>query len=571
MNLLPSESLTSVSNFQTAELVSAAAVLSTLEVRQARMSKQVSYTNTVQGRQTIEMTERKATENAAADSAAGAESTASLAQTLADGGQDSYDENSLAPGTSSDPASIEALNAEVGGVFEGSAEASSPSPALEAETSLLESKIAESRQKIDNIKEDILSIDSVLENRANGLLPEPKLNTSGVSQALDNIIAELSTNLTEEEKTTLKESLVQTASQSMEAFDKFVENALIKPYTENKSRINAIPAQIYKRPVEKEKEPIFDLVYGPPVASTDRFVLSEDGIYYDSREGGIPSIFMKKITADFWKHEFGPNRGGKGLTYSDAEFDKFADTIFSDSFAETSPKVENFYKYDDILTSLRKDKELELMDVSSTIEDLVASGYSSDSAMVMNYLESYGAVPHSYETQIKVREKQLQLAAIFGPFIVTDETHPLGPGHFFEESLPLNIGGMLSPLCGTDRAGNINFDEGIGDTNTKHSEVNNPKVSDHLILTSLERIPVNDFSYLKRSALVPSIDVQERFTLLSSDLDDVIKPMTPKYVTAPEKGISIIPSFAIPTLAEMDGLTPPGITLSRERHPTSGA
>ena len=315
-NLMPSEALTSMSNFQTAALDAEQSLLSTLQTREARLSRQVSYTNTVNGRQTTELTERKSTENQMADTAKGAASTASLAQTLSEGGQEPYEEGSLAPGTTSDAASIEEMNSDIDSMFE---DIELDDIMMVAQLALLGVQIADSRQKVDAIQADLNTTNDVLEKRASGELPEPVLNTEALEAALSNILDELSVNLSEEERANLESSMNNSMSQSMEAFETFVEKALVEPYNENRNRINAIKAQILKYTESEEEQPLFDLVYAPPKATKDQFVLSQDGIYYDSRDGGIPGIFTKKITSDYWKLKFGPNKGGKGIKYSEEE------------------------------------------------------------------------------------------------------------------------------------------------------------------------------------------------------------------------------------------------------------
>ena len=551
MNLMPSESLVSLSNLQAALQAALEARLSTLETREARLSKQVSYTNTVNGRQTVEMKERKATENQAADAAAGAAATANLAKTLSDGGQEAYDPESLPEGTEADEGAIESLVNDVEGFIEDyNLDTISTAISILSQLAGLAGSIASTSTDLAAAKSTQDDINNVLEKRAAGELPEPILNTPALEEAFNQILSDLSQNLTEDETHQLEDSMQQALTTDSDKYTKFVQDNIVKPFAENKAAIAAVRAQLFKTEPKNDSEPIFDLVYGPPLATSHRFVLSEDGIYYDSRSGGIPAIFTKTITSNYWKLQFGANKGGRGVEYSDEQYDKFSETIFSDSFTDTNDKVKAFYLYDDILNSYTQDRKLQLQDVSGTIVDLMSvSGYAASSAMVKNYQEAIGSVSYAYDEKIKVRKKQLQLAALFGPYEVTDETHALGPGHF----LKLKVIPLLnqSPICGSDIPGTTDFSEGTGlsgvdETTTSGSTTFTPFRS----LENIERIPINDFSYLKLSALIPSIDVQARFTLMSSDLDDVVNPYPPTYLTEPVKGISLIPELAINPLGE---------------------
>ena len=549
MNLMPSESLVSLSNLQAAQQAALEARLSTLETREARLSKQVSYTNTVNGRQTVEMKERKATENQAADAAAGAAATANLAKTLSDGGQEAYDPESLPEGTEADEGAIESLVNDVEGFIEDyNLDTISTAISILSQLAGLAGSIASTSTDLSVAVSTQDDINNVLEKRAAGELPEPILNTPALEEAFEKILGDLSQNLSADETHQLSQSMQQALTTDSDKYSKFVQDNLVKPFTENKAAIAAVRAQLFKTESVDASEPIFDLVYGPPMATTNRFVLSEDGIYYDSRSGGIPSIYTERITSNYWKLQFGANKGGRGVEYSDEQYNKFSETIFSDSFTDTNNKVKSFYLHDDILNSYDQDRKLQLQDVSGTIVDLMASGYAASSAMVKNYQEAIGSVSYAYDEKIKVRKKQLQLAALFGPYEVTDESSPLGPGHFLER-VTVPVVSRL-PICGSDISGTTQFDDETPPDRRGDIVFSGLNVHSEINLNAIDRIPINDFSYLKLSSLIPSISVQERFTLMSSDLDDVINPYPPTYLTEPEKGISIIPEFAINSLGE---------------------
>ena len=175
------------------------------------------------------------------------------------------------------------------------------------------------------------------------------------------------------------------------------------------------------------------------------------GFITDSRSGGIPYITAAKINASSWKLRYASNRGGKGEVYSDAQLSRFADTIISDEFVNDSGSVKDFYKYDDILRGVENDRDLQVQDISGKIDDLIASGYTPDSAIIKNYKESYAGVGHTYERKIKKRKKQLQVAALFGPFGVTTSGDVRGEGLFFRKDAPQEENAVEN-VCGSNRS-----------------------------------------------------------------------------------------------------------------------
>ena len=74
---------------------------------------------------------------------------------------------------------------------------------------------------------------------------------------------------------------------------------------------------------------------------------------------------------------------------------------------------------------------------------MIVAGYDASSAIIKNYKESYASIGHAYENKIKSARKQLQIAALFGPFGVTTSGSPQGLGQFYRQSTRRLLNGKL--------------------------------------------------------------------------------------------------------------------------------
>ena len=70
---------------------------------------------------------------------------------------------------------------------------------------------------------------------------------------------------------------------------------------ENAAAIAVIASQVLGTDEEEEEATTFRTAYGPPVSTSGKFILSEDGIYYDSRKGSIPYVTAMKVDARSWE------------------------------------------------------------------------------------------------------------------------------------------------------------------------------------------------------------------------------------------------------------------------------
>ena len=571
LNLLPNTALAALSNSLTGQALGAANALSAKEARATKLNGYNEIHSVAGGKTTVDLVRAEDTLNAGAEQVAGPASVAGLAQTLADTGTEAYDPATLAPGTTGSPSEITSMNTELDAQQAGATDLSFQSKTLDLQKINLAVQMAADRDKMDTLTAGLDQVNAVLQKRSAGDLPNPVLNYEAVGGAIQSLIDDLRAGnavpgwpggLSEQQINDIQARLNAASSQDLAYFEKYVKNNLVEPFAENSARLDIIAAQLGITDAQDVfDEDTFTTVFGPPVSYKGKFVLSQDGIYYDSRQGGIPYFTSQKINQVSWHLRYASNKGGKGEIFDPENMDRFSETVFSFEYKEESSKVLNFYKYDDILRALRNDRDLRILDVSAKIDDLVASGYSQDSAIIKNYKENYAAVAYGYDTKVNIRKKQLQIAAIFGPFGVTDATDVRGAGVFWIN----NELDFISPksLCGSDQDGFIlDYDEltqGNGSTvlgeGAGDSKVAIPNIR------YIERVPINDFTYLKDLGLVPSLATQKTAMLHSSDFDNTTLPMAPNYLTAgPGSPIDAIPELSIAPYGETGWVNTSGDT-----------
>ena len=431
------------------------------------------------------------------------------------------------PGTAeSTPQELTAMIAENNAYFAQAGPPSNSSPeltstiaALGMKRTLLQNEVAE----ID-ITQGLINI--ILTQRGTGEQVEPKLNIAALSM---------------DELATPYKAVVAAA---VEETKRFVDNAVIAPFSNNRNLIAALNSQLSGI---EGIAPTFDLEYGPPISAGNNFVLSRDGLYYDSRNEKVPQIVPNVLSSTMWTLEFDSNKGGRGVTFNEDESTPEGGTIFDleMDLGINNQRVLDFYRYDDVLQQFVDDRQSQLTTVSGYISEIMLEGYSETDALVQSYYSQLGAVVATYHSKIKRRKRQLEIAAIYGrnAFFVTAKDHPLGEGVFFKFIPP--VGKSYEYLLTYD-----DLDEetktttwlttGGGDTvawDTENNEVAAAPNSYNVIAKEgmweeVPRIPINDFSYLK-STEVP-LAMQRKITLFSEDLDTIIAPYQAQYVIAPD-------------------------------------
>ncbi len=231
---------------------------------------------------------------------------------------------------------------------------------------------------------------------------------------------------------------------------------------------------------EETENEIFRLVFGPPKTKTGKFLLSTDGLYFDSQSGsGLElalSVLEKrrsKITDERkWKFDFDPNIGGKGIEISNEWVNTYIGTLFDSNIIDDSPHLRDYYNSDHFLQTLYGQKDKLIYDLSASITPLIAQ-YGANSAIVQNMKQGLYSEDSRHQDKIRRRKKQIELAvkipSIFGA-------------------------GKFSP-------GNI---------------------------------PINDFSYMREYNLAVALGKQRALTFNSAEVSGVVLPYKPKYTILPD-------------------------------------
>ena len=267
-----------------------------------------------------------------------------------------------------------------------------------------------------------------------------------------------------------------------------------------------------------EVEPIFRLVYGPPKSKSGQYLLSEDGLYYDSQGrryqgGSLPSEADIGFVPDpsKWKLEHPANLGGKGTSFSIKELERYFDTILDVGQIDDSDNLKIYYDKDTFLTALFGQKNVAVHELKKQREKLEASGYTEDSALIINIKQQLFSTLDEYDRKINKRKKQIEVAV------------------------------KSQDLFGTENF----FRPG--------------------------EVPVNDFSYLGNINLNISIQKQRILTFDHGEVEDIVLPIRPTFVraTAANRRTIIDPievadmgTGAIVDLNEVSSTTSPALTVT---------
>jgi hypothetical protein len=363
------------------------------------------------------------------------------------------------------------------------------------------------------VLEDIGKITATLEKRAQGTEEEPRLNYS-IFETVE-----------------LDESDLNTITEHQN----FIANKIVRPIKANKAALQAYEAQ-KKGQKDETIELLFEInLVGPPISTDGKFILSETGLYYDSRNGGIPEVVADSLLFNSWKLTQAPNKGGKGIHYNKFDLEEYSKTVFSEDYLETNSTVEKLYEIDKVLENIEQDKSKHIGIVSSQINELIASGYAVSSSFILNSHRSVTAIAESYDVKLRKRKKQLQLAGLFGKYVLTNSDFPLG-----ENSILLRTEDYIEKLLIPQLPFTTQW-QVTDDLIYAFIVQNNEKV----IYEIIPIIPINDFSFLKGTGLIPTIESQKEISLQSGDVNDVVLPIKTKYVKSLKQNTLFIQDFSI--------------------------
>lgn len=228
-------------------------------------------------------------------------------------------------------------------------------------------------------------------------------------------------------------------------------------------------------------ESVFRLEAGPPKSRSGKFVLSVDGLYYDSQVSGIEPALLELAereddvrfeeggfyNGDLWRLEFDPSIGGRGIPTTSNDLRYYFNSILDPNIIDDSRGVTKFYDQDELLLSLEGQKDRKVFDVSADIQQLIDSG--SSIAVIDNMRQVMISETSHFQDKINKRKKQIELAVKIPAF--------------------LGKGPQYTP-------GNV---------------------------------PVNDFSYLAGSNFLLDIENQRSIVLDQADVTGVVLPLEVKY------------------------------------------
>jgi hypothetical protein len=164
-----------------------------------------------------------------------------------------------------------------------------------------------------------------------------------------------------------------------------------------------------------EDKPIFRLVYGPPRSRFGQFILSNDGIYFDSQTSGIvPALVYlndkrtSQSKSDQWKLNQDPNLGGRGDSFSTEDLKLYLNTILDFNIIDDSDFLKPYYDKDGFLQELMGNRNKRIYDLSSQINQLETD--NAPQSIIYNYKQSLISENSTLQEPINKRKKQIELA-----------------------------------------------------------------------------------------------------------------------------------------------------------------
>ena len=239
---------------------------------------------------------------------------------------------------------------------------------------------------------------------------------------------------------------------------------------------------------ETTEDPIFRLEFGPPMSKQGQFLLSVDGLYYDSQTrtyasgSDVPTVADLQFipAADKWRLDHSPNLGGRGGSYSLEDLGTYVDTIFDIDKIDESEILKSYYDADHFLQVLVSQKNKRLDDIHSNLRDLRVSGYDGNSALYLNYEQQIISEGASFTRKINKRKKQIEVA------------------------------------------------------------VKTPDLYGSTVIYLPGEVPINNFSFLSSINLNIEISKQKNLSFDHGEVSGVVLPIVPKFVRASESTQSVV-------------------------------
>jgi hypothetical protein len=243
-----------------------------------------------------------------------------------------------------------------------------------------------------------------------------------------------------------------------------------------------------------QEEDVFRLTFGPPETTTGQYVLTQDGLYYDSQSGGLDPVFTAISgiiePGDRWRYDYDPNLGGKGRKIDVDSLNKFADNIFDPSRIDDSIGMQDYYDQDHFLKVIKQQRDKLIFDLSSDLASF-ESQFGADSSIVLNQKQLIISEIANHTDKMNRRKKQIEVAV----------------------KAPQIYGGRTSPL----------YPPG--------------------------EVPINDFSYLADYNLQVDLEKQKALIFEQAEVEGIVLPLNPKFVRSSAKAGSVgYEHLQIPTI-----------------------
>jgi hypothetical protein len=352
--------------------------------------------------------------------------------------------------------------------------------------------------QIDSIKECIENYNNYL-SYSGGAAGDERMRLAGISPERYQNLVDQSFGIDKEELFDAL-SFKLKALESMQRIDAEIgarlrnekpEPEFLPNYAEY---VSGTDLSIEDQPEEVTPSEIFRLSYGPPISKSGRFILSNDGLYYDSQTSGIIPALMeletrkdKLLKNSLWSLEQDPNLGGRGKPTNLDQFKSYVNTILDDNIIDDSTNLQEYYLNDNLLQDLIGQKNRRIFDVSSQIAELTAQGVSQ--ILISNLKQVMMSETSHFVHKINKRKKQIELAVkmpviygkgtIFNPgsIPINDFSYLQGINFQFDiskqKSLVLNqadVSSVVLPL-------NVKFTEQV--------EANDEVILEHLLINNI--------------------------------------------------------------------------------------
>lgn len=240
---------------------------------------------------------------------------------------------------------------------------------------------------------------------------------------------------------------------------------------------DSFPIEGISDPTIEEEDPTFRLTFGPPVTTDGQYVLTEDGLYYDSRSGGLDPIFLSISgtvpVGDRWRYDYDPNLGGKGDSISIDSLNKFKDNMFDPEKIDDSLGLQEYYGKDHFLATVQQQRDKFVYDLSSDLTNYIDQ-FGESSPIVRNQRQLIISEINNHDFKIARRKKQIEVAV----------------------KAPQVYGGLTEPI----------FAPG--------------------------EVPINDFSYLEGYNLEVDLEKQRALVFDQGEVSGIVLPISPSFIRA---------------------------------------